>query len=87
MKTQELPTEYALVLQQIEEDGEDDFTNLAETLSFDRPRLAHIIESLQHKGLIKTESDGQRDFWIRLSNKGEQLMQYLWPESGLQPSY
>lgn len=38
MKTIELPEDYALVLQQVDENGEEDFTNLAESLKFDRRR-------------------------------------------------
>lgn len=82
-----LPDDYALVLQQVGEDGTEDFANLAETLRYDRKRLVHIIQALQHKGLVLVTFDGQRDSWIRLSTKGRQLMRYLWPESGLQPAY
>ena len=83
----ELPEDYALVLQQVEESGQEDFNNLAESLRFDRPRLAHIIESLQHKGLIRLSRSGQREAWIRLSGKGRRLLTYMWPETGLRPSY
>jgi DNA-binding IclR family transcriptional regulator len=87
-KIAELPEEYAIVLQQIDEDGAEDFNELVETLQFERSRLAHIIQSLQHKGLVSLQGDGERGFWIRLSRKGERLMRYLWPESGgLQPNY
>ena len=82
-----LPDDYALVMQQIQEDGTEDFYNLAETLSLDRRRLYHIIKALQHKGLILLNGDLRRGFWIRLSGKGQRLTRYLWPESGLHPSY
>ncbi len=82
----QLPEDYALVLQQVEEDGQEDFNNLAESLRFDRKRLSHILEALHHKGLIVMNIDG-RDAWIRVSNKGRQLVHYLWPETGLSPSY
>jgi Mn-dependent DtxR family transcriptional regulator len=87
MHTIQLPEDYALVLQQVEEDGEEDFANLAESLKFDRKRLSHILHALQNKGLIQMSLDGQRDAWIRISSKGHQLINYLWPESGLHPSY
>jgi DNA-binding MarR family transcriptional regulator len=87
MRTQELPEEYAIVLQQIEEDGEDNFSTLAEMVTFDRNRLTHIVQALQHKGLITITTSMQRDAWMRLTTKGKQLMRYVWPESGLQPSY
>lgn len=84
-----LPEDYALVLQQINEDGGETFNDLVETLHFERPRLAHIVQSLQHKGLIALKGSGDRGFWIQLSRKGEQFMRHLWPESrpGLQPSF
>lgn len=88
MQHMDLPRDYALVLQTIQESGEEDFANLAETLRFDRPRLAHIIESLQHRGLIYfSRSAGvlgrsSTDAWIRLSAKGRKLAQTIWPESG-----
>ena len=82
MKTIELPEDYALVLQQVDENGEEDFTNLAESLKFDRRRLAHIIQALQSKGLIYIHSTTQ-DIWIGLSSKGRRLMELVWPESGL----
>lgn len=82
-----LPEDYALVLQQVNETGEEDFNNLAESLRFDRGRLSHIIDSLQHKGLVVMSRAGQYDTWIRLSAKGRRLLNYMWPESGLRPAY
>lgn len=84
----ELPRDYALVLQTVHESGEEDFANLAETLRFDRQRLAHIIEALRHKGLIylsrpKSIGLGGSDAWIRLSSKGRKFMTTIWPEAGL----
>jgi len=87
MHTIELPEDYALVLQQVDESGQEDFNNLAESLRFDRSRLAHILEALQHKGLIRLGISGQRDAWIRVSSKGKRLLTYMWPETGLSPSY
>lgn len=87
-KIANLPQEYAIVLQQIDEDGGEDFNDLVETLQFERPRLAHIVRSLQHKGLVRLRGDGERGFWVHLSRKGERLLRYLWPESGnLQPGF
>lgn len=81
----ELPRDYALVLQTVHENGEEDFANLAETLRFDRQRLAHIVEALRHKGLIylSRSSRAGGDAWIRLSTKGRKIMTTVWPESGL----
>lgn len=87
MRIVELPEDYALVLQQIEEDGEDDFGELAESLSLDRGRLAHILQALRNKGLISVSRNLQRGAWIRLSSKGKRLVAYVWPESGRRPFY
>jgi hypothetical protein len=81
MSKHNLPEEYALVLQQVTELGEEDFSTLAELLRFDRQRLAHIIQALHHKGLIVIERGQQFGAWIRPSAKGRQLMQFLWPEA------
>lgn len=78
-----LPEDYALVLQQVDEIGEEDFTTLAETLRFDRKRLTHIVQALRNKGLISVTGRGS---WIRLSAKGRQLIAYLWPEAHMGPS-
>ncbi len=83
----EIPTDYALVLQQVGDNGEEDLTNLAETLRFDRQRLMHIIQALQHKGLIQVTQTAGRDAWIRLSSKGKRVMSTLWPDAGLSYGY
>jgi DNA-binding MarR family transcriptional regulator len=88
MHTQQLPADYALVLQQIGEDGSDGFDDLVGSLRLERSRLGHILQSLHHKGLIKIEHAAfGEEMWLSLSAKGRRLMTYLWPESGLQPSY
>jgi hypothetical protein len=79
MRIQELPADYKLVLRKIEEDGTEDYNNLVETLRFERPRLAHIVRALQHKGLISFRGDGDRGFWITLSAKGRRFIAYAWP--------
>jgi hypothetical protein len=88
MRVKELPKDYEIVLWQINEDGTEDYNNLAETLRFERPRLAHIVRALQHKGLVSFRGDGDRGFWITMSAKGRRFIEYAWPEShGLQPSF
>jgi hypothetical protein len=77
MRAIELPVDYALVLQQVDAEGEEDFTNLAETLSYDKRRLAHIIHALQHKGLVHV-SWKRQDGWITLSARGRRLVAALW---------
>lgn len=85
MKKIELPEDYAIVLQQVKEMGEEDFTSLAESLRISRPRLLHIVKNLQHKGLILVSRSTYSDAWIRLSTKGQRLMDFMWPEAG--PSF
>lgn len=82
MRTIELPTDYALVLQQVHADGEEDFTSLAETLSYDSRRLSHIIQALQHKGLIQVTWRGYGG-WISLSARGRRLVETLWSPPSL----
>lgn len=77
----DLPEDYALVLQQVKENGEDDFANLAETLHVSRSRMAHIIQALQSKGLVHLSRSLYSEAWIRLSHKGQKLTSYLWPEA------
>jgi DNA-binding MarR family transcriptional regulator len=81
MQKIQLPEDYALVLQQVEENGSEDFSMLAESLRIDRPRLRHILRALQHKGLIVMHAAGE-DLRIRLSTKGRQLTAYIWPQHG-----
>lgn len=83
MRAIELPTDYALVLQQVHADGEEDFANLAETLNYDRRRLSHIIGALQNKGLVVI-SWKHSDGWISLSSRGRRLVETLWSPGGMQ---
>jgi DNA-binding MarR family transcriptional regulator len=77
----ELPKDYSVVLQEVNELGEEDVAVLAETLNFDRGRLFHILHALQHKGLISFSDTSGRGVWVRLSAKGRKFVQNLWPES------
>ena len=84
----ELPADYALVLQQVEESGEEDFTNLAETLNMDHRRLSHVIHALQHKGLVAVNiAHSGREIWVRLTGRGHRLMSLIWPEANAQPAF
>jgi DNA-binding MarR family transcriptional regulator len=83
----ELPEDYSLVLQEVGASGEEEVAMLAETLNFDRGRLLHIVQALQHKGLISLTRSSGRGAWIRLSAKGRKFMENLWPESGLSYGY
>lgn len=83
----ELPEDYGLVLQEVATSGEEDISLLAESLNFDRERLQHILHALQHKGLVCFVRTNGRGMWVRLSAKGQKLMETLWPESGLSYSF
>lgn len=89
MKTINMPEEYALVMQQIDESGQEDFDNLAQTLHIARRRVVHIVSSLQHRGLVQLTHQTAYGPLIELSRNGKRLMQYLWPNQGggLQPSF
>lgn len=80
MKKIELPEDYAIVLRLITVRGRENFTSLAETLRFDHARLAHIIQNLQHKGLILGGRSVYGDAWIRLSTKGKRFMRSMRPD-------
>lgn len=81
MKRIHLPQEQALVLQQINEYGEEDFTGLADSLRIGRAKLAHIIQVLHHKRLILVRRSAYAEIWVRLSTKGKGFMGRMWPES------
>jgi DNA-binding MarR family transcriptional regulator len=84
--TKQLPEDYVLVLQQINEDGGDGFDELANMLRIERGRLGHIIQSLYHKGLIMVDRTANgRASWMSLSAKGKRFIAYLWPEAA--PAY
>lgn len=76
----DLPVDYALVLQQVSEDGENELDVLSETLNIRRPRLMHIIGSLRRKGLILIDRSAMGDAWIRLTARGRKMTQQIWPE-------
>lgn len=81
MRKIELPDDYTIVLRLIKMRGKENFTSLAETVRFDRARLAHIIQNLQHKGLILPSRSVYGDAWIRLSTKGQRLTRSLFADS------
>lgn len=77
----DLPEDYSLVLQQIQEDGEDDFLSLVESLNIKRSRLIHVILSLAGKGMVAINQTNVYEIRIRLTRKGSQIVRYIWPES------
>jgi DNA-binding IclR family transcriptional regulator len=86
MRYKELPEEYAIVLQQINEDGGDNIDDLVDTVRVDKSRLAHIVSALHHRGLVTVENLGYEP-WLTVSAKGRRLIHYLWPESGMHYQY
>lgn len=76
----DLPVDYALVLQQVSEDGQNELDVLSETLNIRRSRLMHIVGSLRKKGLILIERSNMGDAWIRLSSRGRKVTRQIWPE-------
>lgn len=86
MHVRTMPEDYALVLQQVDESGEEDLTTLAESLRLDKTRLSHIVESLRNKGLVSIEYSAH-DIYVRLSTKGKKLIEMLWPEARLRNAY
>jgi hypothetical protein len=82
MHDKELPEEYAVILQQISEDGGDNLANLAQVVQVERGHLLHIVSALRRKGLVSVEQLGYEP-WLTVSAKGQRLIQYLWPESSL----
>jgi DNA-binding MarR family transcriptional regulator len=77
MHTMTLPADYALVLQHIEAEGEEDFTDLAESLHYNHGRLSHIIHALQHKGQVRIKRQYDNG-WVSLSSRGRRLVEALW---------
>ncbi|MDB5166648.1 MAG: hypothetical protein JWM37_720 [Candidatus Saccharibacteria bacterium] len=76
-----LSNEFALVLQQVDEAGGEDFVTLADTLQVERSRLVHIVTSLRNKGLVVLSQSSPTEMWIRVTTKGRRLTHYIWPES------
>ena len=44
MRTKQIPLDYALVLQEISEAGEEDIATLSDTMRLSKDRLLHIIK-------------------------------------------
>ena len=78
-KEMSLSTSEAIVLQQLQEDGEDDMSLLSSQLGFSKGRIVALINGLKQKGLLVINHD-YKGTWIRLSTKGNHLISYMWPE-------
>jgi Mn-dependent DtxR family transcriptional regulator len=82
MNSISLEEDYAIVLQIIDENGQEDFEYLAETLRLDRHQLANILQSLQHEKLIYITPNVPYSR-VSLSSRGRRLVGTMWPESKL----
>ena len=77
-----LTTDEALVLQQINECGEEDIIGLTQSLRMSRPKLMTQLTHLKNKGLIKIKTT-TGDWWISMSRRGQQMVRSMWPEMSL----
>jgi uncharacterized membrane protein len=73
MKKIKLPEDYTAVLLLLRRTGQVELSNLIESVRYDRSRLLHVIQNLQHKGLILVRRSGY-GAWISLSSKGLRVM-------------
>ncbi len=76
-KATSLPEDYALVLQQVNEDGAEDFTTLAEALEVSESRLTHIIRVLKNKGLLFVQPTDYNDTLIEISARGKRMLSFM----------
>lgn len=74
-----LSAEDALVLQRINETGEEDLISLEQMLGMKRGRVIASLENLRKKGLITIQRTAS-DWWVHVSSKGKALASYVWPE-------
>lgn len=79
MKLAKFNHDQALLLQIIEESGEEDVENLVASLRFERSHLFNNLISLQRKGLISIRSTSYGTV-ASLSRKGRKTARLLWPE-------
>lgn len=78
MKLANFNHDQALLLQIIEESGEEDVEHLLLSLRYDRPRLFNLLISLKRKGLINIKNTGYSTV-ATLSSKGRKTARRLWP--------
>lgn len=78
-QTIELTSDEAIILQQIEEAGEEDVRGLVYSLRMTHQQVVAILERLKHKGLIRIHAR-YGDWWVRVSVHGKRTLAMLWPE-------
>ena len=75
-----LTTNEALVLQQVYEDGGDEAAMLAAQMGMPRRTAMNVLADLRRKGLMAIDQ-AYGDAWVRLTTRGKQLVQRIWPET------
>ena len=75
-----LTTNEALVLQQVYEDGGDEAAILAAQMGIPRRTAMNVLADLRRKGLMAIDQ-AYGDAWVRLTTRGKQLVQRIWPEA------
>ena len=75
-----LTTNEALVLQQVYEDGGDEAAMLAAQMVMPRRTAMQVLADLRRKGLMAIDQV-YGDAWVRLTARGERLVQRIWPEA------
>ena len=77
---QSLSLSEAIVLQQVNEDGEDDTRTLERALGMSPEHMLNVIGHLKRKGLVAIDGE-YGGLWVHLTQKGRRLIRYLWPEA------
>lgn len=79
MSNTNLSPKDAILLQYIDEQGEEDVTSLAKELREPRGAVMARLKSLRQKGLVVIK-DTYHGMLIQLSQRGKQTLRYMWPE-------
>lgn len=79
-KVVQLTAKEAIVLQQAQEEEVGDARGLADQLSMSYSSFMAVVQKLKRKGLI-TINNGLGELWVKLTRKGQRLMNQVWPES------
>ena len=75
-----LTTSEALLLQQINESGQEDIDGLVHELRESRSSVLAQLTHLKRKGLIVIR-ETYGNIWIQLSQNGKRVLRELWPEA------
>lgn len=80
MSKDPLTTNEAIILQQVNEDGEDDIRSLAHELGITRHHTIAEILRLEQKGLLDLHY-GFDGLLLEVSRRGKQTVRSLWPDA------